>query len=45
VGALLAGTLADLFSIAWAIGAVAVVTFLSGVAVAWHMPETLVRHG
>jgi MFS family permease len=44
-GALLAGTLADLFSIAWAIGAVAVVTFLSGVAVAWHMPETLDRHG
>jgi MFS family permease len=43
VGALLAGFLADLFGMAPAIGAVAVLTFLSGVQVAWRMPETL--HG
>ena len=41
VGALLAGALADLFGMAWAIGAVAVLTFLSGLLVAARMPETL----
>jgi MFS family permease len=43
VGALLAGFLADLFGMALAIGAIAVLTFLSGVQVAWRMPETLPR--
>jgi MFS family permease len=43
VGALLAGALADLFGMAWAIGAVAVLTILSGLAVLWRMPETLRR--
>jgi MFS family permease len=43
VGALLAGFLADTFGMAAAIGAVAVLTFLSGVQVAWRMPETLHR--
>jgi MFS family permease len=41
VGALLAGWLADLFGMAAAIGAVALLTFLSGVRVALRMPETL----
>jgi MFS family permease len=41
VGALVAGVLADIFSMATAIGAVAVLTFLSGLFVAWRMPETL----
>lgn len=41
LGALLAGTLADLFGIAWSIGAVAVLTAASGLVVAWRMPETL----
>jgi len=41
VGALLAGGLADLFGMAWAIGAIAALTFLSGLQVAWRMPETL----
>ena len=41
VGALIAGVLADLFSMPTAIGVVAVLTFLSGVQVAWRMPETL----
>ncbi|HEX6668899.1 MAG TPA: MFS transporter, partial [Gemmatimonadales bacterium] len=41
VGALLAGALADLFGMAWAIGAVALLTFASGLAVAVRMPETL----
>jgi len=45
VGALLAGALSDLFGIAWAIGVVAVLTFLSGLLVAWRMPETLHRPG
>ncbi|HET9985892.1 MAG TPA: MFS transporter [Longimicrobiales bacterium] len=45
VGALMAGVLADLFGMAWAIGAVAVLTFLSGVLVARRMPETLHRPG
>lgn len=41
VGALLAGTLADAFGMTQAILAVALLTFLSGVQVAWRMPETL----
>ena len=41
VGALLAGALADLFGIAVAIGAIAVLTFASGVAVLIRMPETM----
>ncbi len=41
VGALLAGALADLFGMAWSIGAVAVLTFLSGLLVVARMPETL----
>ena len=45
VGALLAGALADLFGMATAIGAVAILTFLSGVQVAWRMPETLHQPG
>jgi MFS family permease len=43
VGALVAGFLADLFGMALAIGAIAGLTFLSGVQVAWRMPETLHR--
>jgi MFS family permease len=43
VGALLAGGLADLFGMAWAIGAVALLTIASGLAVLWRMPETLRR--
>ena len=41
VGALLAGTVADLFGMAWAIGVVALLTIASGLAVFWRMPETL----
>jgi MFS family permease len=41
VGALLAGALADLFGMAWSIGAVALLTFASGVLVVMRMPETL----
>lgn len=41
VGALIAGVLADLFSIPLAIMVVAVLTFLSGAVVAVRMPETL----
>jgi MFS family permease len=41
VGALLAGVLADLFGMAWAIGAVALLTFASGLLVVVRMPETL----
>ena len=41
VGALLAGALADLFGMSWAIGAVAVLTAFSGIHVARRMPETL----
>ena len=41
VGALLAGVVADLFGMAWAIGVVALLTLASGVAVTWRMPETL----
>jgi MFS family permease len=43
VGALLAGVLADLVGMSWAIGAVAALTFSSGLQVAWRMPETLVK--
>lgn len=45
VGALVAGTLADRFGMAWAIGAVALVTVLSGLLVMWRMPETLPARG
>jgi MFS family permease len=44
VGALLAGALADLFGIAWSIGAVALLTFASGLLVLVRMPETLRSH-
>jgi MFS family permease len=40
VGALLAGALADRFGMGPAIGAVALLTFGSGLAVLWRMPET-----
>ena len=40
VGALMAGVLADAFGMSWAIGAVAFLTFGSGVVVAMRMPET-----
>ena len=40
VGALLAGALADLFGMSWAIGAIALLTFASGVLVIVRMPET-----
>jgi len=43
VGALLAGAVADLFGMEWAIGVVALLTIASGMAVAWRMPETLRR--
>jgi MFS family permease len=43
VGALLAGVLADLLSIEWAIGVIGVLTFTSGVVVGLVMYETLVR--
>jgi MFS family permease len=43
VGALVAGALADLLGMGWAIGAVAILTVSSGMLVAWRMPETLVR--
>ena len=41
VGALLAGTLADLFGMRWSIGGVALLTFASGLVVLARMPETL----
>jgi MFS family permease len=40
LGALLAGFLADLFGMQWAIGAVALLTAGSGALVALRMPET-----
>jgi MFS family permease len=43
VGALLAGALADLFGMMWAIAGVALLTFGSGIAVLWRMPETIRR--
>jgi MFS family permease len=45
VGAVMAGVLADLFGMSAAIAAIALLTFLSGVLVAWRMPETLHRPG
>jgi MFS family permease len=44
IGALLAGVLADLFGISWAIGVIAGVTFLSGVVASGVMRETLPTH-
>ena len=41
VGALLAGAIADLFGMEWAIGVVALLTLASGIAVIWRMPETM----
>jgi MFS family permease len=41
IGALLAGLLADLLGIPWAIGAIAALTFVSGVVVLGRMYETL----
>jgi MFS family permease len=43
IGALLAGAIADLLGMSWAIMAIAALTLLSGVAVAVRMPETLRR--
>ena len=43
VGGVMAGTLSDAFGMQQAIGAVAVLTGLSGLFVAWRMPETLER--
>ena len=44
VGALLAGSLADLLGLGWAIAAIGVLTVASGIVVALRMPETL-GHG
>ena len=43
IGALLAGTLADLFGVSWAIGIIGGVTFLSGIVVQAVMKETHAR--
>jgi MFS family permease len=43
IGALLAGVLADLFGVSWAIGVIAGVTFLSGIVAQGVMRETLPR--
>lgn len=40
IGALLAGVVADLFGIGWAIGSIAALTFFSGVVVAFVMADT-----
>jgi hypothetical protein len=40
---LLAGVLADLFGVPWAIGVIGVLTILSGVVVKFVMSETLPR--
>lgn len=45
VGALLAGAIADLLGLQWAIGAVGVLTLASGVVVATVMTETLSSRG
>src|SRR6266516_913007 len=45
IGALLAGVLADLFGVPWAIGVIGVLTILSGVVVKFVMSETLPRKG
>ena len=44
VGALLAGALADHFGMTWSSGAVALLTFASGLLVVVRMPETLPSH-
>jgi len=44
IGALLAGIIADLLGVGFAIGVVGVLTFLSGVVVAMVMRETLPGH-
>jgi MFS family permease len=44
VGALLAGLLSDLWGMPAAIGAVGAITLLSGIQVAWRMPETRTLH-
>jgi MFS family permease len=41
IGALLAGILADLLGVAWAVAAIGLLTFLSGVLVLVRMYETL----
>jgi MFS family permease len=41
IGALLAGVLADLFGVSWAIGVIGAVTFLSGIIAQGVMAETL----
>ena len=41
VGALVAGVIADIFGMVWAIAGVAFLTFISGLAVLWRMPETI----
>jgi MFS family permease len=43
IGALLAGILADLFGVSWAIGVIGVLTLLSGIVVKIVMSETLHR--
>jgi MFS family permease len=43
IGALLAGVLADLFGVSWAIGVIAGLTFLSGIVAQGVMQETLPR--
>jgi MFS family permease len=44
VGALLSGVVADLFGLTWAITAVGVLTFISGLVVAVTARETISRH-
>jgi MFS family permease len=44
VGAVLAGVLADSLGVSWAIGAIAALTFASGVVVLGRMYETLPGH-
>jgi MFS family permease len=44
IGALLAGVIADLVGVGWAIGAVGGLTLLSGIVVAWTMRETRREH-
>ena len=44
VGAVLSGILADIFGLVWAVVAVGILTFASGLVVATRMRESLVRH-
>ena len=44
VGAVLTGILADIFGLVWAVVAVGILTFASGLVVATRMRESLVRH-